>query len=113
MKSLIYIVILDFALFLHGSVSMEQSLSESSTIIVEKIFINFLTEYIFNENTFISFVISQKQETPFQRDLLDAVFSDPALTATTNYVLTKLSDGMHHRKKTFNVILIRNSDALE
>lgn len=115
MKSLIYIVFIGYALLLHGSIAIEQSMhaNENSTIFVKKILINFLTEYLFNQNTFVSFVVSQDQETPFQRDLLDALFSDPALVATTKYVLTKLSNGLGHRKKISYVILIKSSEALE
>lgn len=114
MKTFICIVIFEYALFLHGSHSIEPSLSGSNKLIVKEILINFQTQYLCNENTFVSYVVSEKHETLFQKDLLDAVLNDQSLTLpTTNYVLTKLSSGTRRRKKPSNIILIENSEALE
>lgn len=112
MKSLVFILLLQCAIFLQAGIQNEQSSIESSKI-VEKILINFLVEYIINDKTFISFVIRKRQETPFQRDLLDVIFNDLAFTATTYYFLNKLNDGTGHRKMTFNVILVESSETLE
>lgn len=116
MKSLTIALLFQCAHFLHGGVTTgvlnEQSLTENSQI-VEKILVNFLVEHIFNDKIFISFVITKKQETPFQRDLIDAVITESAFTATTYYILNKLNDGSRHRKRTFNVILIEDSETLE
>lgn len=112
MKSLKLILIFQYALCLHGGVFNEQSLIENSQI-VKKILVNFLVEHIFEDKIFISFVITNKPETPFQRDLLDAVITESSFTATTYYVLHKLNDGARHRKKTFNVILVESSETLE
>lgn len=112
MKSFMFMLVLQYALCLRNSVSNEQSLTESSQI-VRKILINFLAEHIFNDRTFISFVVTKNRNTPFQRDLIDAVINESAFSATTYYVLHKLSDGARHRKNTFNVILVEDSEALE
>lgn len=112
MKSLIFILILSYALFSRETVLNKQSLAENSQI-VRKILINFLAEHIFDDRTFISFVVTKSRNSTFQRDLIEAVISEPAFRATTYYVLHKLSNGTRHRRKTFNVILVEDSETLE
>lgn len=111
MKSLTFVFVLQYAIYLHASAFSEQSLTENSQI-VQKIIVNFLLKHIVNDKTFISFVIKE-DETPFQRDLLEAVITESAFSATTYYVLNTLNDGARHRKKTFNVILVEDSETLE
>lgn len=81
--------------------------------ITEEILVNFLVQYIISNRASISFILTEKNATSIQRDLLDDVLDYPSLASTAYHVLNKLHNGTHKRKKTFNVILVENSATLE
>lgn len=112
MNTFLYLMTLEFTVFLHGNTEVEQSISGSESRIVKEILIDLLVEYIFNDKTFIAFIVTRQQEMRFQRDLLDAVFSDTALTASTYSILNKLHDGTRTRKNIFNVIFVEDCESL-
>lgn len=114
MKSLIYLLAFGSALFFHSTNEIKQQLAldRQNIIIAKDILVDFLTEYVVKDEIYISFIVPREKSTIFQRELLDAVFGEPALPTSTYDVLNELDAGKH-RKKTFNVIFVKDRETLE
>lgn len=70
-------------------------------------------EYATDETKSLSFIVSKEAETPFQRELLDNLCSDPILSSYPYSTLFELNDGTRHRQKSFNVIFVKDSETLQ
>lgn len=99
--------------FGHGKFPIEEPPCEKC-LILKKILFNFIGEYVANETIRISFIVSKEDETPFQKALLDAVYSDPMLLKYPHNMLNALhTSSTATRRKHFNIIFIEESETLE
>lgn len=114
MKSMILIFVFclnfEYIPLTYGKILIDQPPDENG-LIVKKILLNFITEYITDE--FLSFVVPKEGETPFQNELLKNLCNDPILSRYTYTISNILHNNTRRRHVPVHFLFIENREALQ
>lgn len=99
--------------FALDSFQFEKSCGEKC-LIPEKILLNFVMEYVADDTSFLSFIVSKEATTPFQEELLDNLYMD-AIPSRYSYNTMHVLNSTNNRRRhhPFNIIFVKDSETLE
>lgn len=101
-------------MFFQNDIAIDQLWSVESGIFA-KIISNFLKKYFSDGQIFVSIVFPslEKEKHHFLQDLFANLFNDPTMEMFACNFLNKLDNSTHENRRTFNLILVDDSESLK